>query len=68
MKAICLTYKGKLLLIREVWIINKVQKKDERSLTLKVLKNRNGKITDLKGIKFYAKYNYMYFSDNKNTY
>lgn len=49
-------------------IINKVQQKDERSLTLKVLKNRNGKITDLKGIKFYAKYNYMYFSDNANTY
>ena len=24
-----------------------------------VLKNRNGKITDLKGIKFYAKYNYI---------
>ena len=48
--------------------INKVQQKDERSLTLKVLKNRNGKITDLKGIKFYAKYNYMYFSDNTNNY
>lgn len=49
-------------------IINKVQQKDERSLILKVLKNRNGKITDLKGIKFYAKYNYMYFSDNTNNY
>lgn len=46
--------------------INKVQQQDERSLTLKVLKNRNGRITDIKGIKFYAKYNYMYFNEDTN--
>lgn len=40
---------------------NQEQQKDERNLTLKVLKNRNGRITDIKGIKFYAKYNYMRF-------
>ena len=44
--------------------INKIQQKDERDLTLKVLKNRNGRITDIKGIKFYAKYNYMYFKED----
>lgn len=48
--------------------INKVQQKDERSLTLKVLKNRNGRINDIKGIKFYAKYNYMYFSNDISNY
>ena len=42
---------------------NQEQQKDERDLTLKVLKNRNGRITDVKDIKFYAKYNYMYFKD-----
>lgn len=40
---------------------NQEQQKDERELTLKVLKNRNGRITDIKGITFYAKYNYMRF-------
>lgn len=43
--------------------LNQEQQKDERELTLKVLKNRNGRITDVKDIKFYAKYNYMYFKD-----
>jgi replicative DNA helicase len=42
---------------------NQEQQKDERDLTLKVLKNRNGRITDVKNITFYAKYNYMYFKD-----
>lgn len=41
--------------------LNQEQQKDERELTLKVLKNRNGRITDVKDIKFYAKYNYMRF-------
>ncbi len=45
---------------------NKEQQKDQRDLTLKVLKNRNGRISDVKGIKFYAKYNYMYFSDEND--
>ena len=40
---------------------NKEQQKDERNLTLKILKNRNGRITDIKDITFYAKYNYMRF-------
>lgn len=44
---------------------NQEQQKDERKLTLKVLKNRNGRISDVKGITFYAKYNYMYFSDKE---
>ena len=43
--------------------INKQQQSDERKLTLKVLKNRNGRITDVKNITFYAKYNYMFFKD-----
>ena len=42
---------------------NQEQQKDERDLTLKVLKNRNGRITDVKDITFYAKYNYMRFKD-----
>lgn len=42
---------------------NKEQQKDERDLTLKVLKNRNGRITDVKNITFYAKYNYMFFKE-----
>lgn len=42
---------------------NQEQQKDERNLTLKILKNRNGRITDVKDIKFYAKYNYMSFKD-----
>ena len=42
---------------------NQEQQKDERNLTLKVLKNRNGRITDVKNITFYAKYNYMRFND-----
>lgn len=42
---------------------NQEQQKDERDLTLKILKNRNGRITDVKGITFYAKYNYMHFKD-----
>ena len=42
---------------------NQEQQKDERELTLKVLKNRNGRITDVKNIVFYAKYNYMRFKD-----
>lgn len=42
---------------------NQEQQKDERDLTLKVLKNRNGRITDVKDITFYAKYNYMSFKD-----
>ena len=42
---------------------NQEQQKDERDLTLKVLKNRNGRITDVKGITFYVKYNYMHFKD-----
>lgn len=41
--------------------VNKEQQKENRELTLKVLKNRNGRITDVKGITFYAKYNYMDF-------
>lgn len=45
--------------------LNKEQQKDERELTLKVLKNRNGRITDVKGIKFYAKYNYMLFTNKE---
>ena len=43
--------------------LNQEQQKDERDLTLKVLKNRNGRITDVKDIKFYAKFNYMRFTD-----
>lgn len=42
---------------------NQEQQKDERDLTLKILKNRNGRITDVKNITFYAKYNYMSFKD-----
>jgi replicative DNA helicase len=42
---------------------NQEQQKDERELTLKILKNRNGRITDVKNITFYAKYNYMNFKD-----
>lgn len=42
---------------------NHEQQKDKRDLTLKVLKNRNGRITDVKDITFYAKYNYMSFKD-----
>lgn len=42
---------------------NQEQQKDTRELTLKVLKNRNGRITDVKDITFYAKYNYMFFKD-----
>ena len=42
---------------------NQEQQKDERNLTLKILKNRNGRITDVKNITFYAKYNYMDFKD-----
>jgi replicative DNA helicase len=45
---------------------NQEQQKDERDLTLKVLKNRNGRITDIKDIKFYAKYNYMRFNDTES--
>ena len=45
--------------------LNQEQQKDERELTLKVLKNRNGRITDVKGIKFYAKYNYMLFTNKE---
>ncbi len=41
--------------------INDGQKKDVRDLTLKIIKNRNGKITDIEGIKFYAKNNYIDF-------
>lgn len=41
--------------------INKGQQKEDRELTLKVLKNRNGRITDIKGIIFHARYNYMDF-------
>lgn len=43
---------------------NQEQQKDERALTLKILKNRNGRITDVKDITFYAKYNYMRFKEN----
>ena len=43
--------------------VNNEQKKENRELTLKVLKNRNGRITDIKGITFYAKYNYMSFKN-----
>lgn len=43
--------------------VNQEQQKESRELTLKVLKNRNGKITDVKGITFYAKYNYMSFKN-----
>lgn len=43
--------------------LNKEQQKNERDLTLKILKNRNGSITDVKNIIFYAKYNYMDFKD-----
>lgn len=43
---------------------NQEQQKDERALTLKVLKNRTGRITDVKDITFYAKYNYMRFKEN----
>jgi replicative DNA helicase len=42
---------------------NQEQQKDKRDLTLKVLKNRNGRITDIKDITFYAKYNYMDFNE-----
>ena len=45
---------------------NKEQQKDQRELTLKVLKNRNGRISDVKNIIFYAKYNYMYFNDEND--
>lgn len=48
--------------------INKGQQKEDRELTLKVLKNRNGRITDIKGIVFHARYNYMDFKQaNDNT-
>lgn len=43
--------------------VNQEQQKESRELTLKVLKNRNGRITDVKGITFYAKYNYMSFKN-----
>lgn len=43
--------------------VNQEQQKENRGLTLKVLKNRNGRITDVKGITFYAKYNYMSFKN-----
>lgn len=43
--------------------INKEQQKTDRDLTLKILKNRNGKIADIKNIVFHAKYNYMDFKD-----
>lgn len=42
---------------------NQEQQKDNRELTLKVLKNRNGRITDVKNITFYAKYNFMHFKE-----
>lgn len=51
--------------------INKGQQKEDRELTLKVLKNRNGRITDIKGIIFHARYNYMDFKnadDNTSLY
>jgi replicative DNA helicase len=44
--------------------INTEQQQDNRELTLKILKNRNGRITDINGITFYAKYNYMYFKED----
>lgn len=43
--------------------VNQEQQKENRELTLKILKNRNGRITDVKGITFYAKYNYMSFKN-----
>lgn len=43
---------------------NQQQQNDERKLTLKVLKNRNGRISDVKNITFYAKYNYMLFRES----
>ena len=43
--------------------VNKEQQKERRELTLKVLKNRNGRITDITGIRFFAKYNYMDFKE-----
>ena len=43
--------------------VNQEQQKENRGLTLKILKNRNGRITDVKGITFYAKYNYMSFKN-----
>ena len=46
--------------------INKGQQKEDRELVLKVLKNRNGRITDVKGIIFHARYNYMDFKKADN--
>lgn len=48
--------------------VNKEQQKDIRALTLKVLKNRNGRIKDLKYINFYAKNNYMDFKEFDENY
>lgn len=48
--------------------VNKEQQKDIRALTLKILKNRNGRIKDLKQIDFYAKNNYMDFKEYDANY
>jgi len=48
--------------------INEEQQKDIRALTLKVLKQRLGKITDIKHIDFYAKNNYMHFKEYDEDY
>lgn len=48
--------------------VNILQQKDVRALMLKVLKNRNGRIADVKHIDFYAKNNYMKFKEYDENY
>lgn len=48
--------------------VNEEQQKDVRALTLKVLKQRLGRITDVKHIDFYAKNNYMHFKEYDEDY
>lgn len=48
--------------------INEEQQKDVRALTLKILKQRLGKIADVKHIDFYAKNNYMNFKEYDEEY
>ena len=60
--------KNENILVTEIILWNYLKEniwstKSSRKVTLKVLKNRNGRITDVKDITFYAKYNYMRFKD-----
>lgn len=48
--------------------VNEEQQKEVRALTLKILKQRLGRITDVKHIDFHAKNNYMHFKDYDEDY